>query len=137
MNEIKIDTREVDRIARQLNVKREAIGRRMAFQIEKRAKELAPFDTHALQNSIYVVTQKQDGYSKASSAAKNANPSVTTTQHPTPTGNVIANVGPSVDYAEYQEFGTSKMAAQPYLTPAVEEITQKYNSGDEWKELVE
>ena len=137
MNEIKIDTREVDRIARQLNVKREAIGRRMAFQIEKRAKELAPFDTHALQNSIYTVTQKQDGYSKASSAAKSADPAVTTTPHPTPTGNVIANVGPSVDYAEYQEFGTSKMAAQPYLTPAVEEITQKYNSGDEWKELVE
>jgi len=71
------------------------------------------------------------------SAAKSANPSVTTNPHPTPTGNVIANVGPCVDYAEYLEFGTSRMGAQPYLTPAVEEISRKYNSGSEWKELVE
>lgn len=137
MNEVKLDTKELDRIAKQLNVKREAVGRRMAFQIEKRAKELSPHATGALRNSIYVVTQKQDGYSAAASAAKSANGGVTTSPHPTPTGNVIANVGPCVDYAEYQEFGTSKMAAHPYLTPAVEEITAKYNSGDEWKELVE
>lgn len=137
MNEIKLDTKELDRIAKQLNVKREAVGWRMAFQIEKRAKELAPYETGALRNSIYTVTQKEDGYGKAQSAAKSANPGVMTNPHPTPTGNIIANVGPCVNYAEYQEFGTSKMGAQPYLTPAVEEITQKYNSGEEWKELVE
>ncbi|MHB0968102.1 MAG: HK97-gp10 family putative phage morphogenesis protein [Bellilinea sp.] len=137
MNEIKLDTKELDRIAKQLNVKREAVGRRMAYQIEKRAKELAPKDTGALRNSIYTVTQKEDGYGKAQSATKSANSGVTTNPHPTPSGNIIANVGPCVDYAEYQEFGTSKMAAHPYLTPAVEEIAQKYNSGEEWKELVE
>lgn len=137
MNEVKLDTKELDRIAKRLNVKREAVGRRMAYQIEKRAKELAPKDTGALRNSIYTVTQREDGYAAAQSAAKSANPGVTTNPHPTPTGKVIANVGPCVDYAEYQEFGTSKMGAQPYLTPAVEEIAQKYNDGDEWKELVE
>src|SRR3989304_2569212 len=105
MNEIKLDTKELARIAKQLNVKREAVGRRMAFQIEKRAKERAPKDTGAMRNSIYTVTKKEDGYGKAQSAAKSANPGVTTNPHPTPSGKIIANVGPCVDYAENKEFG--------------------------------
>lgn len=137
MNVIKLDTKELDKIASQLNIRRDAVGRRMAFQIEKLAKEMAPKMLGALRNSIYTVTQKHDGYSAASAAAKSANPLVETAPHPTPTGNIIANVGPSVDYAEFQEFGTSKMAAQPYLTPAVEQIAAKYNDGKEWAELVE
>lgn len=31
-------------------------------------------------------------------------------------------VGPSVEYAAYVEFGTSKMDAQPYLLPAAREV---------------
>lgn len=31
-------------------------------------------------------------------------------------------VGPTVNYAPYVEFGTSKMEAQPFLQPATEEI---------------
>ena len=134
--EIKLDTRELDKIAAQLNIRKEAVGRRMAFQIEKRAKQLAPHRYGALRNSIYTVTQKVDGYASASSAAKSANSDVDTSPHPTPSGNVLANVGPCVEYAEYQEFGTSKMGAQPYLTPAVEQVSQKYNDGSEWEELV-
>jgi len=136
MNEIKLDTKELDRIAKQLNIRREAVGRRMAFQIEKEAKQLAAHDTGAMESSIYTVTTRSDGYSAAAAAAKSANPGVTTSPHPTPKGNIIANVGPSVDYAEYQEFGTSKMAAHPFLTPAVEKVAQKYNDGKEWEELV-
>jgi len=137
MNEIKLDTRELDRIASQLNIKRDAVGRRMAFQIEGLAKMIAPKLFGALRNSIYTVTQHENNYSTASAAAKAANPKVNTSPHPVPTGNIIANVGPSVDYAEYQEFGTSRMAAQPYMTPAVEQIAKRYNDGTEWKELVE
>lgn len=32
-------------------------------------------------------------------------------------------VGTTTEYAIYQEYGTRKMAAQPYLRPAIEEIT--------------
>ena len=139
--EIKLDTRELDKIAKQLNIRKEAVGRRMAFQIEKRAKQLAPHKYGALRNSIYTVTQKIDGYASAAGKAMGTNwkqrGRVTETEpHPTPSGNVIANVGPCVEYAEYQEFGTSKMAAHPYLIPAVEEISRKYNDGSEWAELV-
>ena len=137
MNEVKLDTRELDRIARQLGVKVEAVGRKLAFDIEDKAKQNAPVDTSAMRNSIYTVTQKEDGYAAASAAAKQANPKVETQPHPTPTGKIIANVGPCVEYSEYVEFGTSRMAAQPYLTPAVEEVARKLNDGSTWKEIVE
>lgn len=33
----------------------------------------------------------------------------------------FVNVGPTVNYAPHQEFGTSKMKAQPFMRPAVDE----------------
>ena len=39
----------------------------------------------------------------------------------TPEQVVIGYGGPDLVYAKYQEFGTSNMAAQPYLTPAMAE----------------
>lgn len=46
--------------------------------------------------------------------------------------NIVATdtwiVGTSVEYAAFVEFGTSKMAAQPYLRPAVKEtFTQDFD----------
>lgn len=35
----------------------------------------------------------------------------------------VATVGTDVEYAGYVEFGTSRMAAQPYLRPAADENT--------------
>ncbi len=149
MSVIRIDTRELDRIAGKLNTNRKAIGKRIAFEIESEAKQLAPVDTSALENSIYTVTQDEDRYEAASSKAKALRPDIQTEAHPAPTGNVIANVGPCVDYAEPVEYGhtrgvsvmgttfTANVAAQPYLTPAVEKVAQKYNDGSAWKELVE
>lgn len=149
MSVIRIDTRELDRIAGKLNTNRKAIGKRIAFEIESEAKQLAPVDTSALENSIYTVTQDEDGYASASAAAKGKRGDIQTEAHPTPTGNIIANVGPCVEYAEPVEYGhtrgisvmgetfTANIAAQPYLTPAVEKVAQKYNSGEAWKELVE
>lgn len=40
------------------------------------------------------------------------------------TGKLDAVVGSAVEYAVYQEFGTRKMSAQPFLRPAVEIVTQ-------------
>ena len=39
-----------------------------------------------------------------------------------------ARVGTNVEYAPYVEFGTSDMAAQPYLRPALDENTRKITS---------
>lgn len=37
-----------------------------------------------------------------------------------------ATVGTNVEYAPYVEYGTSRMAAQPYLTPAVEAARPRF-----------
>lgn len=44
-------------------------------------------------------------------------------------------VGTNVQYSVYVEFGTSKMAAQPYLRPAVEDVVNRM--GDEIAEDAE
>ena len=71
-----------------------------AFDLEARAKTKAPVDTGALKNSIGVV--EVSGYE--------------------------ADVVVTVDYAAYVEYGTYKMAAQPYLTPAIEEVRPAFNA---------
>lgn len=67
--------------------------RKTAMDIEADAKDLAPVDTGFLRNSI----------------STSVRGSATT---------ATAEVGPTADYGIYQELGTSKMAAQPYLAPA-------------------
>lgn len=69
----------------------EQVTAKAAHDIEAHATAGAPVDTGLLRNSI---------------AAR---------------GQGLAWVVESpVDYSVYQEFGTSKMAAQPYMTPAAE-----------------
>ena len=61
--------------------------------VETHSKILCPVDTGFLRNSIQV-------------------DSVTP---------IEAIIAPHTDYAEFVEFGTSRMAAQPYMRPALDE----------------
>jgi HK97 gp10 family phage protein len=135
MNTVRLDTAELDRIMKNLGLNRDGMVRKIAFEVEAQAKINAPVDTSAMRNSIYTVTPQQDGYGAASGAALSANPKAATAQHPKPAQGV-AHVGPCVDYAEYVELGTSRMAAQPFLVPAVEQVGNAYNDGSKWQELV-
>lgn len=132
---IKLDTTKLDAIAAGLDINRKQVCKTIAFKVEAQAKQLAPKDTTALANSIYTVTQSEDNYSTAASAAASKNKKIITEAHPQPTGNIIAHVGPCVNYAAYLEFGTSKMIAQPYLGPAVEWHWREINSPRPWQEL--
>lgn len=82
-----------------------AILRKTALDIEADAKELAPVDTGDLQNSIST-TITGDG------------------RH----GSMSAEIGPTVEYGIYQEYGTSRMAAQPYMGPAYDRRVAGYTS---------
>lgn len=62
------------------------------------AKSLAPVDTGKLRDSIDA----------------------------RPDGSMAWVVGPHTDYAAYVEYGTSRMAAQPYLTPATERQRSRF-----------
>lgn len=133
----KLDTKELDRIAKQLNTNRDAIIRRAAFEVEREAKQNAPYDTTALKNSIYTVTGKDNGYATASKNVKRKRPEAQTEAFPTPPKG-SAFVGACVEYAEYVEYpgAVRKGGERPYLTPAFETVTNKYNDGKAWEDLV-
>lgn len=68
---------------------------RRALQVDRAAKQLCPVDTGRLRSSI---TNEigQDGEG------------------------LVATIGTDVEYAPHVELGTSRMAAQPFLLPALE-----------------
>jgi HK97 gp10 family phage protein len=71
----------------------------IGLQVEGYAQLLAPVDTGRLRNSITHVVNDDS---------------------------VV--IGTNVEYAVYQEFGTSKTKAQPYLKPAVMDHINEYKS---------
>ncbi len=75
-----------------------AAVREAAMMVEREAKTNTPVDTGRLRGSI-------------------------ASEEKTP---LLFEVGTNVEYAAFIEFGTSKMAAQPYLEPAVESARSKY-----------
>lgn len=67
---------------------------RRALQVDRAAKQLCPVDTGRLRSSITnELGQDAEG--------------------------LVAVIGTNVEYAPYIELGTSKMAAQPFLLPAL------------------
>lgn len=68
---------------------------RRALQVDRAAKRLCPVDTGRLRSSI-ANELGADGQG------------------------LMASVGTNVEYAPYVELGTSNMAAQPFLLPALE-----------------
>ena len=71
------------------------VVRKTAHDVQADAQSRAPVDTGALRSSIGVTSR----------------------------GALSATVSPSVNYSHYVEFGTSRMAPQPYLLPALDAKT--------------
>lgn len=70
-----------------------------AFEIQAKAQALAPVKTGTLRRSIHTV-MAANGQS--------------------------ATVGPSVEYAKFQEFGTRHHAARPFMRPAAEAVLPQF-----------
>ena len=79
-------------IAQAMPGKTSAVVRKTAFNVESDAKNTVPVDTAFLKNSI---------------ESKEKTP-------------FLYHVEPHTDYALFVEFGTRRMSAQPYMTPAAE-----------------
>jgi HK97 gp10 family phage protein len=73
--------------------------KRSALNVQNGARRRAPVDTGRLRNSI--------------------------THETTPNG-LAARVGTNVEYAPFQEFGTRRNAARPFLFPAMEQERPKF-----------
>jgi HK97 gp10 family phage protein len=75
------------------------VVKKSALDIEADAKINSPVDTGLLMNSISSDIE-----------------------------DLSAEIGPSTDYEEYVEHGTSKMVAQPYMLPAFEKHAPKFEA---------
>ncbi len=91
---------------------RKAIGKVVAsaaLSVESGAKRRCPVDTGRLRASIH--TEIEDEFK--------------------------ATVGTDVEYGPYVEFGTVRMAAQPFLFPAVEEVFGEGSVEEELRRQIE
>ncbi len=95
---IRLDTKRLDEIAAKLGVNTDGAVKAVAFQVEGIAKTLAPVDTGALRNSIHTEKMEEGTYM----------------------------VADGVEYGIYQELGTHKMAAHPFLVPALEQVAKQF-----------
>lgn len=102
---VTLDTRRLDMIINRLPRESERLVRAGASQVMAAATAKAPIDTGALASSIHV-EKKQP---------------------------LLCWVGDGVEYGIYQELGTSRMSAQPFMTPAVEATRDAYNAS--WRSL--
>jgi HK97 gp10 family phage protein len=88
----RLDTKRLDRILEAFPEKSDATVRAGAEAVLGRAVTLAPVDTGALKNSIHAYSA----------------------------GKLRWEVSDGVEYGIYQEFGTSRHRAQPFMRPASE-----------------
>lgn len=84
-------------LARGMSALKDAVGQ-SAEALATSAQRLAPVDTGTLRASIHVDSLETTGRT------------VTAT---------VTTGGEASEYAVYQELGTRRMAAQPYMTPAL------------------
>jgi len=91
-------------IARKLPAQTKTAVSKAGHDVEGRAKAVVPIDTGALMNSIQ--TKITDG-------------------------GFGAEIAPHTDYAVYVEFGTRRMGARPYMTPAGEAVRPAFKAAME------
>jgi hypothetical protein len=105
---VSMDTGPLEKIIFNCDSMPPNIVEEFAAEVESYAKGFAPVDTGALMNSIqwFMV------------------------------GEATARIQPDVDYDIYQELGTYKMAAQPFLTPAIEAVAGRFLSESTWSPLI-
>lgn len=98
---IKIDTAVLDRITAQMKPKAREIVNKYGVAISGDAAKRAPLDTGALRNSILAASKM--------------------------IAEMTYRIQDAVTYGIFQELGTSKMAAHPFLVPALEAWRERFN----------
>lgn len=94
---IDIDMKVLEKFAQMTDMSVEQALKATAYQVEGLAKDRAPVDTGALKNSI----------------------------HNWKRGEMEHAVGDGVEYGIFQELGTNKMSAHPFLIPALRKAVQQ------------
>ena len=97
---VRLDTAKLDRIIATFPKESEQVVKSGALAVQGLAANAAPVDTGALRNSIKA-TRKDD---------------------------LLWWVHDGEDYGIYQELGTSRMSAHPFMVPAVERAQKAYTA---------
>lgn len=111
-----------------INARVKEVVRDTALEIAVAAQENAPIRTGALREGIYAATEDESGYDKAVSGVQALNPKAAILPPIEPKGPYEAGVGLVAGYWFFVEFGTVKMPAHPFITPAVEGARAKFNA---------
>lgn len=115
---IKLDTRVLDRIAKELRPQAKNRIDKSAFRVEAKAKQTTLVYTGANMNSGYTNTGKKSNYTASSQAAQALNPDAkidTMVQVP---NDMSAVVGFPMEYSLWLEI--KQKGGKPYLVPAME-----------------
>jgi HK97 gp10 family phage protein len=96
---------ELGTASRRIGPAASAVLRKASYDIEADAKTFAPVDTGALKSSISTTITGRAG-----------------------AGAMTAEIGPSVKYGVYVEYGTSEQPGQPFLNPAFERTLPRFTS---------
>jgi HK97 gp10 family phage protein len=112
---IKLDTKGLEAYLQSMPLQVDEAVRATAFQVEAAAKSMSPVDTGANAASIYTRTSK--GTSGTPGDLGDILPAVELCE---------AVIGPSMEYSAHLEWGTSRMPARPYLTPAAEQNAKNF-----------
>lgn len=89
---------DITRAARTTGQRAQAVIRKTAIDIEGTAKNLVPVDTGNLKGSI--------GHSDLRTVGRS--------------GSLAVEIGPTASYGVFVEQGTSRMAPQPFMSPAAD-----------------
>lgn len=123
-------------IKRQMNSGAKLAIRKAGLDIEAKAKENVTIndtiDTGSMRASIFFTTGSQSNYDKAKSEAEAAAAepgrksgqarSIQMAPEERPEDDLTAIIAVGVEHGIYVELGTVDMDANPYLTPAAEEV---------------
>jgi len=123
-NIIKMDTAVLDKLIREFPERTDKFVREVAFDAEGEMKARAVVDTGAMKNSVHTVMSDFNNFAAAQAASRGSNGNARLAAHPTPPRH-SAYVGPGVDYAEFVELGTHRMAAQPFVIPGLNAAERK------------
>ena len=99
---VKLDTRLLDKMTAEIQPKAGQVVNKYGLAITGEAAKNAPLDTGALRNSI--------------------------TSESMMTGDLTFTVQDGVEYGVFLELGTSRMAARPFMLPALEAWRQRFEN---------
>lgn len=99
--------------------------KKAAFDVEAHAKANVPVATGFLKSSIYAELHGSSDYGNAGEPPAGAEllPEI-----PRPADDHTAYVAVGASYGVYVELGTVKMAAQPYLAPALDAVRPSFEA---------